>query len=157
MKKIILAYAVLIIALVILAFTRSGKLSLPFGGPSAQVLVGNHAFDVYVAKNDKERMAGLTKYDKLDKDKGMLFVFDKKDNYSFWMRNMKFPIDIVFIDENKIIDIAEGAEPVKGDENPSGVPIYRSKEKGNYVLEVNSGLVKEYSIKVGDKVTFKNL
>ena len=100
-------------------------------------------------------MEGLSGRDKLDKDKGMIFIFEEKGKHSFWMKNVKFPLDIIFISDDTIVDIAKNAEPKK--ENDTNIPIFTPKENANFVLEINGGLSDEYEIKFGDKVNLSGL
>ena len=113
--------------------------------------IKGHSFSLYLAKTSKEQEIGLSKFNKIDKNKGMLFIFQKPDYYSFWMRDMKFPIDIIFINKDKIVDIFQKV-PVPKEGN---VPIYTTKEKADKVLEISSGLSSQYGIKKGDKVKIK--
>lgn len=101
-----------------------------------------------VADTESLRIQGLSGRNKLGKNKGMLFVFDNKDYYKFWMKDMKFPLDIIFINDDRIVDIKENLAVPSGNQIPS----YRTKEKANYVLEVNAGFCKDNHIRVGDKV-----
>ncbi len=116
-----------------------------------QVIIGNTVIEVEVAKTALAREQGLSRREKLEENKGMLFVFDKKDYHSFWMREMNFPIDIIWIADDKIVDIAHNV--------PSTVSqflkTYQPKEPVNFVLEVNAGFSESHGIKVGNKVEIK--
>lgn len=81
----------------------------------------------------------------------MLFVFDSSSNYSFWNKDMFFPIDIIWIKDDTVIDITENMPDFKTSPNYTVTP----KGAVNFVLEVNAGFIKENSVKIGDKVEFK--
>jgi len=101
---------------------------------------------VEIAKTEEERALGLMFRHSLPENRGMLFIFEKEEYQSFWMKNCFFPLDLIFMDKNgKIVDIKENFEPCKDDPCPS----YKSKEKAKYVLEVNGGFCKKNNIKVG--------
>ncbi|MFH1413380.1 MAG: DUF192 domain-containing protein [Candidatus Omnitrophota bacterium] len=103
-----------------------------------------------VADNDLSRRKGLMFKESLSSDQGMLFIFDNEDIHSFWMKNMKFPLDIIWISEDKrTVYIKTDVEPCKEVCNTM-IP----KEKAKYVLEVNSGFVDTQEIKIGDQVSF---
>jgi len=110
--------------------------------------INGHIFSLYLAKTSQEQAVGLAKFNKIDKNRGMLFIFPKSDYYSFWMKNMKFPIDIIFINKHAVVDIFQNISVSKS----NNLPIYTTHEKADMVLEINSGLSKEYKIKTGDKV-----
>ena len=77
----------------------------------------------------------------------MLFVFDHPAQYPFWMKDMNFPIDIIWIDENlKVIFIKKNAVPESYPE------VFTSPQNSKYVLEVVAGFSDKYNIKIGDKV-----
>jgi uncharacterized membrane protein (UPF0127 family) len=114
--------------------------------PSAQI--NGHVFYLYLAQTSQEQSIGLAKYKSLAKDQGMIFLFDRQDYYSFWMKDMKFPIDIIFISGNKVVDVF-GKVPIAPDEN---LPVYTTKTKADKVLEINAGLAGKYGIKTGDLV-----
>lgn len=117
--------------------------------------INNHKFKVYVAKTAKDKQIGLSKYNKLPQDYGMIFLFDKESFYSFWMKDMKFPIDIIFI-KNNIITTIYANVPAPKNPNDS-LPSYQPKVPSNMVLEINAGLSKKYAFKEGDKIAIKNL
>ncbi len=70
-----------------------------------QISINNHVFDLYVAKSPRDQEIGLSKYENMPQNTGMLFQFGKSDYYAFWMRDMKFPLDIIFINNNRIVAI----------------------------------------------------
>ena len=144
--RLILGVAVVIFALLLL-------LTLLFSRKSTKVVVEGQTFSVIVAKTDKEKQIGLSETKKLDKNKGMLFVFDSADYYAFWMKNMKFPIDIIYVNGNKVTTVIHQAQPT----SLLNMPIYQPSEKSDKVLEINSGLSKTYNIKAGSVVKIQNL
>ena len=81
----------------------------------------------------------------------MLFIFKKLDYHGFWMKNMEFPLDIIWIGaDKKIVDICQGALPCKD----STCNIILPKYPAAFVLELNSGFTKDHNINIGDKVLF---
>lgn len=119
--------------------------------PTAKV--DSHTFKLYVAKNQKDKEIGLSKYDKLGNDQGMIFQFGKPSYYAFWMKDMKFPIDIIYLKDSKIVTIHKSVPPAK-----SGIlTLYNPTQPADTVLEVNAGLSQKYNIKVGDKVSLSNI
>ena len=101
-----------------------------------------------VAVTASERYQGLSDRDSLCADCGMLFNFTDDSEKSFVMRNMKFPLDIIFINQGEIKKIAanlspEGARPTKS---------YDSDGPATQVLEVNAGYCASHNIKVGDRL-----
>ena len=147
--KLILGALVVIfvIAVIITIFARLGK--------STTVSMNNKTFKVTVAKTIEEKQKGLSGQKSLGQDKGMLFVFNERGYYSFWMKDMKFPIDIIFIDGETIVTIYKNISNPPSGKNPSTV--YQPKQAVDKVLEVNSGISAKYNIKEGNKVEFKNL
>ena len=79
----------------------------------------------------------------------MLFIFNSADNYGFWMKDMIFPIDIIWIGENKkIVYIEKNVLPESYPKN------FSPNVKAMYVLEVLSGFSEKHNIKIGDEVFF---
>ena len=77
----------------------------------------------------------------------MVFPFNKADYYSFWMKDMKFPIDIIYLKDKKIVTIFENVLPQSSDQNPE---ILNPEEPSDTVLEINAGLARKYNLKKGD-------
>jgi len=95
-------------------------------------------------------MLGLMFRKSLPDNQGMFFVFNEPDKYAFWMKNVEFPLDIIWINQDKvIIDIKANVSTCR-DSCPTLVP----QEKAKYVLEVNAGFIEKNQVKIGDKVVF---
>ena len=156
MKKIFIVYGALVVIVIILIIWKitGFNFSLPFIS-QASAQVNGQEIDLLLAKDEKSRMQGLSDRRSLKKDSGMLFVFDKKDTYGFWMRKVKFPLDIIFLDGDKVVDIKKNVQPAK--ENENNPPVYTPKSPANYVLEVNAGTADELKIKEGSTITFENI
>src|SRR5258708_4958367 len=109
MTKVLLAFASLIA--VIIAFAFYQKMTLPFAK------IQNHEFQLIIAKTEEQKQIGLSKNTKLDQNQAMLFIFDKPDYYRFWMKDMKFPIDIIFIKDNIILKLERELNLETSDDN----------------------------------------
>ncbi len=113
------------------------------------LLIGNTHLSAHVADTTRTRKVGLSGLKILEKDNGLLFIFEKKGYYPFWMKEMFFPIDIIWIDEEKrITDITRHISP---DTFPQ---TFVSRLPVRYVLEVNAGFVEENGISLGDHVAW---
>lgn len=103
-----------------------------------------------VVDTDSARQLGLMFRERLPEGNGMLFVFEAHGRYGFWMKNMKFPIDIIWIDKaQRIVEIKSNVAPCK-EECESLIP----QEEAKYVLEVSAGFTVKYQLKIGDRVDF---
>ncbi len=121
--------------------------------PTTRLVINKNYFLVEIASTDEEKILGLggrkSLDDKLNVDTGMLFVFSEPSIEGFWMKDMNFPIDIVWMDQNKkITGYVEGAKP---EDFPK---IYESPGEVSYVLEISKGQVKSKNIKIGDTANF---
>ncbi len=104
-----------------------------------------------LAVTDQERQKGLMFREGINPDQGMLFVFEREGIHSFWMKNMKFSIDIIWVDRDKrIVHIEENVPPCKTEDCPSYAPEVFSK----YVLEIKGGFSKEYGLELYDRLEF---
>lgn len=121
-------------------FTKTGK-----------VTIKNHTFTVYEAQTEKEKEIGLSSRNSLSDNQGMIFSFDKADYYGFWMRNMKFSIDIVYIYNKKIVTIFSNV-PFPKDATQE-LKVYTPSEPADTVLELKAGIANKYNFNVGDSVT----
>lgn len=114
------------------------------------VKIGDDTIFVDIADEDTERVQGLSGRTSLANDRGMLFLFEKADRYGFWMKGMKFPLDIIWIKNDTIVGFSEDLQP---DNSPSP-QLYYSPVPVDKVLEINVGQVKELALMVGDRIEF---
>jgi uncharacterized membrane protein (UPF0127 family) len=105
--------------------------------------------DVEVASTHAERMKGLMYRSSMDYDKGMLFLFEKEEVQSFWMKNTILPLDIIFIDSRGVINT------IYTNTTPYSEKSLPSKKPSRYVVEVNGGYCKNHGIKEGDLIEYK--
>jgi len=112
--------------------------------------IGGKKFNLETASSLKDREAGLSGRENLCEDCGMLFLFDRKGKYSFWMKDMKFDLDIIWIFGNEIVSLVKNISYENGAEEIINPETFSDK-----VLEINSGLCDKLNIKVGDKVKFE--
>ncbi len=114
------------------------------------VIINEEKINVEVADTFEERRQGLSDREFLEKETGMLFIFDDKQVRSFWMKRMNFSIDIIWIEDGVIVGIDKNLPP----EGEKPQFKYRSPVGVNYVLEVNAGYTNKNEIKVGDQVNY---
>ncbi|OGF27832.1 hypothetical protein A2331_07040 [Candidatus Falkowbacteria bacterium RIFOXYB2_FULL_34_18] len=114
------------------------------------IVINDITIPVELAVDQEKQWQGLSKREFLKETDGMLFVFPRKQIRSFWMKDMNFPLDIIWISDNKIIKIDKDLQP-EG-ENPKNK--YQTIQRVDKVLEVNSGFTDKYKIKAGDEVKF---
>jgi uncharacterized membrane protein (UPF0127 family) len=118
----------------------------------SQLHVGNAIFTVEMATTTVEQARGLSFRSNLANGTGMLFPFSPGIQ-NFWMKDMNFSIDIIWISGNKVVGFAQNAAPQPG--VPLwGLTIYTSPDGVDNVLEVNAGVVAKDNIAIGDPVVF---
>lgn len=102
-----------------------------------------------VASTTEDEEKGLGGRDSMPEDQGMLFVFDNPGIYSFWMKDMQFSLDMVWIGQDKkVVGIAS-------DISPSTYPdVFMADSAILYVLELNSGAAERFGISTGTKLEF---
>lgn len=112
--------------------------------------INNISFKAEVVTTDQAKATGLSKYKKIDNDFVMVFPFETPDYYSFWMKDMKFSIDIIYVLKNRIVQIFPNV-PYPKNENDA-LQVIEPKEKSDTVLEINGGLSQKYKFKKGDLI-----
>jgi hypothetical protein len=117
----------------------------------SQVKIGNATVKVELANTTLKRIKGLMFRKSLPENEGMLFIFNDDDYYSFWMMNVSFPIDMIWINSDyKVVHIERDAQPCK-----ILCKSYWPQEKARYVLEVNANFTEVHGIKIGSLVKFE--
>ncbi len=113
------------------------------------VVLANKTYSVEIADTNTERQRGLSLHTPLLENQGMLFVFNQDDFHGFWMKDMLFPIDILWIDSNlKVVHIEKHVSP------ETFPKVFYPTSKSRYVLEISSGQVDKSNIKIGELVKF---
>lgn len=131
---------------VIVEFEKEGELMLKKANDS---LIKR--LDIEIADDDYQTQTGLMYRDDMDENQGMLFVFPEADYHSFYMKNTKIALDIIYIDaEKKIVSFQKNAQPFSEASLPSNVP-------AKYVLEINAGLSDQWQLEIGDKIEYTRL
>ncbi|MDD2646707.1 MAG: DUF192 domain-containing protein [Patescibacteria group bacterium] len=113
-----------------------------------KVTINQQVIKAETVTTSSEIIRGLSGRQSLADNSGMLFVFPKVDTYDFWMKDMKFSIDIIWINDGRIIDIWQNA-PIPQNSQPAR---YHPRDKAGYVLEVGAGTVEKNGWKIGDFV-----
>ncbi len=127
----------------------------PSPSPEAKktITVGGKTFFIEIADTPEKRQKGLSGRKELEKNSGLLFVFDKENTRPpFWMKGMEMPIDIVWIDNDKVIQLNTDVKPEPTDTPDKDLRLYTPNQPVDQVLELSAGTVKEMKIRVGDKV-----
>jgi len=120
---------------------------------SGQVGAGGHTFRVELARTIIEHSRGLSGRERLGDDEGMFFIFGSSSVQHFWMKDMRFPIDIIWIRGDRVVGTTENMEP-EPTKSIFTLTVYSSPEPADRVLEVNAGTVATYGIRAGDAAVF---
>ena len=150
MKNIIYSITALIVILFV-SVQLKDRIMPGFSGQgpaSPSVTVNGMTIAVEIADNFEKWRQGLSGREALNADEGMLFVFPDKQIRNFWMKDMNFPLDIIWIDNDKIVNISENLSP----EGEVPENSYSSILPANYVLEVNGGFAGKNNVKTGDNI-----
>lgn len=116
---------------------------------TAAIEIGDTKIAVEIADTSEERTLGLGGRDGMPDTEGMFFIFEESGTHPFWMKNMEFPLDIIWIGEDfGVADIKENISP---DTFPKQ---YVSSLPSKYVLEVNAGFARAHSVATGSAVIF---
>lgn len=138
--------------MVVLAVLCSNSLSNGAGEFVTRVCIKNICVEAEIVHSEAEKSRGLMYRESLAWESGMLFIFDREARHNFWMKNMRIPLDIIWIDSGKnIIDITQNVLPCKDQQDCESI-IPASEVK--YVLEVNAGFSDKNKVRIGDKVEF---
>ncbi|MEY4718897.1 MAG: hypothetical protein RL563_1515 [Pseudomonadota bacterium] len=107
------------------------------------VLANDVKINVEIAANGEQRRSGLMYRNTLPPDRGMLFVYPYSDYWGVWMKNTQIALDVIFLSEQgKVVEIIRNLQPCHLDP----CPIFRTKNKARYMLEIYAGLADTYSI-----------
>ena len=131
-----------------LAATAAAPAVIPLKLPSGKVL------QTEVMVSDEDRQMGLMFRPSLPLDHGMLFIFEQPDFHGIWMKNCKFPIDVVWLDaEAKVVHVAPRVPPCTAKE-AKDCPVYYPISRASYVVELNAGQAAKEKAVPGSKLEF---
>jgi len=146
---IILLAGIVIISLVLMFLPAPSASNTIDSQVKSLVIINGISISVDLAQTQAQREQGLSGREQLNAGEGMLFLFNEPDYLRFWMKDMNFPIDIIFINDKKIVDIVHNLPvPTKMD-MPAA---YTSKEKADRVLEIPAGTAESLNWQIGDVV-----
>ncbi len=158
MKKFLIQSVLLLLVVVLglwFYYNVSSNKPLPFFPKpqvSNQLVINNARIKVQIADSPETRSKGLSGRQSLATDEGMLFVFDKSDRYPFWMKEMNFALDFVWISGSGVADVTENVPAPAPNTPDSALTIFSAKTPIDKVLEVPAGTIKNLNIKVGDSI-----
>lgn len=141
-KKFQIIFIILaVLVAILLFFHESGEIK--------GVLIKEKVFFVEIAETERALEKGLSLHPSLKDDQGMLFIFPRKDDYGFWMKDMLFPLDIIWLDSNlKVVGLEKNISP---ETYPN---VFYPKAKSLYVLEISAGQTDLLNLNIGDTVKF---
>jgi uncharacterized membrane protein (UPF0127 family) len=120
-----------------------------------QVRIGTDDFEILadMAVTQEEKSRGLSVKNLLAEDEGMMFFFQSESEYGFWMKDMKFPIDILWLDGlGRVVHIESNLQPCITEDD---CPVYTPNENASYVLETVAGFAEKHKITVGTDLNFE--
>ena len=168
------AYLLLMCLLPLLAFQQGKDTSPPASQPEPdekkpkieKVVIAKQEFKLELAADSFSRAKGLMDRVKLEKDKGMLFVYPRAGIRSFWMMNCLIDIDLIYLDpKGRIVAFHEMKKEAPQGENETNAQYsrrlkrYPSRGSAQYGIELQKGSIKKLKLKVGQKIelNFKRL
>ncbi len=137
-------------AILLLAIACTAERESPVSAyPTAEVTIGIHRVQVEVADTPDRMRRGLSGRSRLGEGRGMVFPYARAEHHGFWMYDMHFDIDIIWIRGDRIVDVISRAPH----DSPGELPVYRPAEPADLVLEVPAGTAERLGWKIGDRVT----
>ncbi len=110
--------------------------------------IHGHRLALEIADSPAAHVQGLSGRPSLDPRSGMLFVFKDKQVRTFWMKEMHFALDILWLQDDEVVHLSRNLPP----EGRFPLLRYHSRLPVNRVLEINAGLADRYGIRVGDRI-----
>lgn len=140
-KKVLIVAVLIGLAFFINRYTQKEMAVLKISGINLKI---------EIADTLPKQARGLSGRDSLCEDCGMLFVYDAPKTQRFWMKDMKFPLDIIFMSDNKISEIFPNVPPPLPGQD---IPRVQSQYPADHVLEVNAGFASKKGWKVGNEAS----
>lgn len=153
MRSTLNKIAVAVLIVVIVAALSIGLVLQQSQKPpgTAQIVIRGIQLTVELAETPADQERGLSGRNSMASDRGMLFVFPRESQWTFWMKDMRFSLDIIWFDTNRrVVHIEQNLIPC----SPEQCAYYTSSANALYVLEVNAGFVQVHGITLGDTFNF---
>lgn len=132
---------------VVVTFKKEGELILKKAATDSVI----KSIDIEIADDAYQTQTGLMYRDSMEDTQGMLFIFPEAELHSFYMKNTKIALDIIYLDANKkIVNIQKNAVPFSENSLPSSAP-------AQYVLEINAGLSDQWGLEAGDHIEYTSI
>lgn len=116
--------------------------------PVSTVEINGQTVKVELAEEPFKKMVGLSGRRSMPDNEGMVFTYLSKGIYEFWMKGMRFPLDFIWLDDWKVVDITRNVPPQGGSADPN-LKRYTPKTEINAMIELNAGLADKWGIKEG--------
>ncbi len=143
-NQLLLAASLIIASAVIASIVIASNNNQP---TKKTVTINSNKIVVELATNEQTREQGLSGRASLAEGQGLLMVFEDSANWKIWMKDMQFPIDIVWINnERKVVGLKETAQPSSYPE------IFSVSEKSSFILELPAGTIEKFNIQIGSEV-----
>jgi hypothetical protein len=121
----------------------------------AEVIVHGQTVRVDVADTPEKQALGLGGRKRLGPLEGMLFVYAERRRPAFWMHGMVIPIDMIWLDNRRVVHIEADVPPPAPGTGPADLPTYAPPAPANFVLELAAGRAKALGLRVGDQVRYR--
>ena len=118
--------------------------------PENNIWINNQQIAVEIAETPSQKAQGLSGREQLCDNCGMLFLLEEYQEHSFWMKEMKFDLDFVWIEGNRVVEINKNISYIKGEQEKISPDVLADK-----VLEINAGKASEWEIEIGYEIIFE--
>jgi uncharacterized protein len=118
---------------------------------TAEAKIGRETIKLEVAQTSTQQAIGLMFRESLERERGMLFPFESARIARFWMKNVSIPLDMIFLQGDRVVDIAINVPPCKTE----SCPVYGPDLLVDRVLELPGGRSQELGLKPGDKIAIE--
>lgn len=151
-KKIIFTILTIIIIGIVVVILQAFGVFTSLFAKKGTVRIHEKTYTVEIVSKEKDRAKGLSNRTSLAQNKGMLFIFDSAEYHAFWMKDMRFSIDMIFIKDKKIVTIYRNVLAPTTPEENANPPVYTPTTPADKVLELTAGEVDANAIQEGDSV-----
>ena len=141
----------LLLLLSALACAARDEAALPVG----RVTLQGQTVEVEIARSGPERARGLSGRAGLAPGRGMIFLHERPDLHPYWMKDMRFAIDILWLREGRVVDVAHRVRPEPPGTADRDLPSYAPRAPADAVLEVPAGFARLHGWDVGQRASFE--